>query len=324
MLNVFLTVDTEVWPRTSNWRKVGLAPEIDRDILGVTRDGNFGLPFQMDMLNKHGLKAVFFVEALFACEVGLEPLREIVSMVQDRGHEVQIHIHTEWLAEMTHSLLPGRTGYNINAFSESEQAVLISKGIENLKNCGARKLCAFRAGNFGANFDTLRALSQNGILFDTSYNVSCLDSDCGLRTPDPLLQPRQIHGVYEYPVSCFLDWRGRYRHAQICACSSQELESALLGAWERGWTSFVVVSHSFELIRRRKQQGKQAIADPIVIKRFERLCRFLASNCDKFRTALFSEISPEAIDAATSLQPLRCGLLPTAWRYAEQLARRVL
>src|SRR5438034_4611872 len=95
-LNVFLTVDTEVWPRTPDWIATGLSPEIDRFIYGVTADGQFGLKYQIDMLNEYGLKAVFLVEALFACIVGLEPLRKIVSLIQAGGHDVQLHIHTEW------------------------------------------------------------------------------------------------------------------------------------------------------------------------------------------------------------------------------------
>jgi peptidoglycan/xylan/chitin deacetylase (PgdA/CDA1 family) len=49
----------------------------------------------MDVLDAHGMKAVFFVESLFPCVLGPERLREIVQMVQERGHEVQVHLHTE-------------------------------------------------------------------------------------------------------------------------------------------------------------------------------------------------------------------------------------
>src|SRR5215831_11935639 len=63
-LQVFLTIDTEVWPQTPNWRETGLSQDIRRDIYGAALEGEFGLPFQMDLLDAHGLKAVFFVEAL--------------------------------------------------------------------------------------------------------------------------------------------------------------------------------------------------------------------------------------------------------------------
>src|SRR5450432_4005187 len=110
MLDVFITVDTEVWPRYADWRQARLARDIERDIYGMTKQGEFGVGYQMDVLDAHGLRAVFFVEALFAMVVGFEALTRLVQMIQQRGHEVQLHLHTEWLKWIEPSPLPGRTG----------------------------------------------------------------------------------------------------------------------------------------------------------------------------------------------------------------------
>jgi hypothetical protein len=253
----------------------------------------------------------------------LEPLRKIVTLIQAGGHEVQLHIHTEWLEHMSDSVLSRKTGQNLKDFSEEEQTVLIARGLNNLRAAGVSSVCAFRAGNYGANFDTLRALARNGILFDTSHNTCYLDSDCGMPTPRPVLQPVQMNGVYEFPVSYFSDWPGHYRHAQLCACSWGELESALRDARRRAWYAFVVVLHSFELIRHGTTFAEPARADSIVIRRFERLCQFLADNRDKFQTAVFSDISPEAIRVVNGSGPLRSKLSSTVWRFAEQMVRRI-
>jgi hypothetical protein len=225
---------------------------------------------------------------------------------------------------MKQPLLPGRTGEHMRCFSCDEQTELIARGLQNLRECGARELCAFRAGNYGANMDTLHALRRNGIRYDTSHNTCYLGGACDMPTPELLLQPTELHGVVEFPIAFFRDGLGRFRHAQICAVSSGEMERALTQAWKRGWHSFVIVSHSFELIRNRKQPGATASADRIVIKRFERLCRFLAANRDKFRTAVFSDIAQGRIPAVGDKEPLRAGLASTARRYAEQLVRRLL
>ncbi|MGH7139748.1 MAG: hypothetical protein ACREHD_28745, partial [Pirellulales bacterium] len=82
MLNVFITVDTESWPRQPDWRETRLARDIEREVIGRTTEGDFGIAYQMRVLNRYGLKGVFFVESLFACAVGVERLREIVSLVQ--------------------------------------------------------------------------------------------------------------------------------------------------------------------------------------------------------------------------------------------------
>src|SRR6266542_1373328 len=108
MLDVFLTVDTEISSYGSRWRGSVTTEDIERDIYGVTTGGQFGLPYQIERLNAHGLKAVFFVEALFAEVSGREPLRDIVQMVQDGGQEVQLHLHTEWLPRMPTPVIAGR------------------------------------------------------------------------------------------------------------------------------------------------------------------------------------------------------------------------
>ena len=330
-LDVFITVDTEVWPRHPDWRETGLARDIERDILGITPEGDFGVPYQMRVLNEHGLKAAFFVESLCASAAGPAPLRGIVELIQAQGQEVQLHAHSEWLAWMNDSVppgrtgLPGRTGQSLKDFSLDEQAMLIGRAADNLRSCGAHNVCAFRAGNYGANFDTLRALARHGIAMDTSYNAYYLDSQCGLRMPELLLQPRLIEGVWEFPISGFQDWPGHYRHAQLCACTAGEMEQALLSAWRAGWRSFVIVSHGFELIRRRKQIALPPLPDHFVRRRFERLCRFLAEHRDKFRTRHFTEVDPQSLAATgTGPEPLRSGMHRTAHRFVEQLVRRMV
>lgn len=322
MLNVFLTVDTEAWPRATDWRETALARDLRRDIHGETAAGAFGVPYQLDVLRRHNLKAVFLVEALCAEVVGLDPLREIVTMIQRGGQEVQLHLHTEWLAWMRPSLLPGRAGQNMKDFTEQEQATLIGKGVENLQRCGAREVCAFRAGNYGADNATLRALARHGIGYDTSYNYPYLHTDCGMKTDEVLLQPAMIEGVREFPVTFFRTWAGSARDAQLRACSAAELEAALLEAWRRRWYSFVIVAHSFELIKGR-EKGAQPRPDRIVLRRFARLCRFLDHNRDKFRTCFFTDVDPAEVPETRPQRPLSCPALPTVRRYAEQLTRRV-
>src|SRR6266511_5902969 len=43
MLNVFLTVDTELWPLTPQWRDTRLEREMEHYIHGVAREGRYGL-----------------------------------------------------------------------------------------------------------------------------------------------------------------------------------------------------------------------------------------------------------------------------------------
>ncbi len=318
MLNVFLTIDTEVWQDYAS-----LANNIESAVYGVTPGGEFGLRFLLERFKFHRLKAIFFVEPLFSWIAGKEKLSEIVSAIQGFNQEAQLHIHTEWLSKMADPLLGDTYGISIKDFSKPNQILLIKKALERLEECGAENVCAFRAGNYGANFDTLRALFENGIKYDTSHNTCYLDSTCDMKTDGLLQQPAKIHGVWEFPVNFFSDRPGHYRHVQLTACSFGEIRHVLFEAWKKRWFSLVIVLHSFELLHRRKPgSGKPPGKDYILIRRFENLCRLLADNRDKFQTMGFKDIDPHKIPVAGSREVIKSGLAFTALRHIEQLARR--
>ena len=160
MLNVLITVDTEVYPLLPGWRGENLRRDIQRDIYGETTKGNFGISYQLEVLNRHGIKAVFFIESLFALAVGIEPLAEMVRKITKAGHEVQLHLHPEWLSWMNKPPVPACGRQQIREFSLDEQTELIRIGIANLQAAGACGVSAFRAGDYAANNDTLIALAK--------------------------------------------------------------------------------------------------------------------------------------------------------------------
>lgn len=323
MMRILLTIDVEVHPCTPNWRETSLAAEIEQYIDGRTQEGDYGLQYQLSVLGRHRLKAVFFVEALFALEVGRERLQRIVSMIGEAGHEVQLHIHTEWLAHLTKPLLGGQSGMHMRTFSEDEQAALVGYGLESLGACGVRGVSAFRAGNYGANFDTLRALARNGIRYDSSWDASYLGGHCDLDVGEPLFAPRLIAGIWEVPIAYFEDYPGHVRHAQLGACSLAEFRGVMSSADSCGWPYFVIVGHSFELVWRGVSKGRAASPRRVVIRRFERLCSFLDENRDRLPTTGFAGLPVSWGDVAAR-GPIKSPLGRTAARVVEQLAGRVI
>jgi hypothetical protein len=73
MLNVFFTVDVEIW--CDGWENIDhkFPGAFEQYIYGPTPRGNFALPFKLQVLRDHGLTGVFFVEPLFATRFGIEP-----------------------------------------------------------------------------------------------------------------------------------------------------------------------------------------------------------------------------------------------------------
>src|SRR5436190_17940699 len=103
-LKVLITIDTEIWPRIRDWpfsRQPSdreLREAYETCVMGRTAAGDYGLPFLLEDLRRHDLKAVFFVESLAADAGAKDLLQQAVKMIQDAGQDVQLHAHTEWLS----------------------------------------------------------------------------------------------------------------------------------------------------------------------------------------------------------------------------------
>jgi hypothetical protein len=235
---------------------------------------------------------------------------------------VQLQIHTEWLSEIAAKGLPQTFKQNLREFSLDQQTRVIEKGLKNLRDCGARELVAIRAGNFGGDINTLRAANANGLSFDSSYNIAYMDGACDLSALGELLVPRRVEGIVEVPVSFFSDYPNHFRPAQLCACSITELKNALLWASHDKWPSFVIVMHTFELLKNYNRPGKRIAPHPLHLARFEALCSFLAKNKDKFRTMHFRDYIP-SLDAANGPRRyLRSHWGRTLHRFGEQALGR--
>jgi len=313
MLNVYFTVDVEIW--CNSWVNLDEKfPQAFREyIYGPTGKGDFGLPYQLRVLNDHGLKGVFFVEPLFSTRFGAQPLAEIVGLIREAKQEVQLHLHTEWVDEAKVPLLIGIQGkrQHLMYFSENEQATLIKTGLRLMHEAGSTEINAFRAGSFAFNVDTLRALNTNGITFDSSYNASQFGLNSGVLPGETIVEPIKWNDVYEYPMTVFNDGTSGLRHAQLTACSFSEMEGLLWKALESGRTSFVILSHSFEMLNRARK-----MPDPIVISRFQKLCAFMHKNRDSFCMQGFHDLVPHALQ--TQPTPLTSPIWRTGIRMLEQ------
>ena len=318
MVDVLFTIDVEIW--CDGWENIDkkFAASFQKYIYGKTPKGDFGLPFQLGMLDDSGLKGICFVEPLFSTRFGSAPLTEIVQLVKEPGHEVQLHLHTEWVDESLDPIIADhkRKRQFLRQFDLEEQTLLLAKGADLLNQAGAGRPKAFRAGSFGFNRNSLLACAANQIEFDSSYNATCFGLDSGVEPGTVIVEPIQRDGVYEYPLTVFDDGRGVLRHAQLTACSFKELERMLWQAAEQGRKSFNILSHSFELLdMRRNTPDKQ------VLTRLQKLCKFFERNSDTFRVLGFDELKPMSVE--TQPEALQSSRFLTYHRMAEQALRKL-
>lgn len=316
-LNVYITVDTETW--CGGWDNIDqkFPNAFDNYIYGRSSQGDFGLPFQLKTLNDHGLKGVFFVEPLFSMRFGKSYLEDVVGLVLDAQQSVELHLHPEWTDESNKVIFPhvNEKREHLKFFTYQEQTELITLGIELLKDAGCNNITAFRAGSFGANDDTLLAAQACGLKFDSSYNY-CIP-ECEISAFSDIQQPQKFEGITEIPMTTFVDGLGKRRHAQLTACSYAELKASLDQANKYQWQSYVLLSHSFELMKLAQKQPNK-----LVIKRFENICAYLQQNKSKFKTRFFSDAIDLNNDRPNS--PIIVNIGPTAKRYFEQLISRVI
>ncbi len=274
MTLLYFTVDTEYEPGfTARHGPDSRRANFARSIRGRTADGDVGVFYQMDTFDRHGLKAVFFVDPMPALLWGTGAIAEIVEPILERGHDVQLHLHTEWLALAgPANPLGRRSGANLKDFAFEEQCRLIDWARAALMDAGAPRPVAFRAGNFGANDDTLRALAALGLSHDSSHSPGFPASPCAIGLGPEHRRPVQRHGVIEVPVGCIEDVAQGLRHAQLTALSLRELIGAVRHARDHEIDDLTLVSHSFELLCRDRRRINR-----IVKRRFDRLCEGLGA-----------------------------------------------
>lgn len=322
MTRVFITIDTEY--SSGLYTGPGAADRADnfaRSIACNTPQGPAGIAHKLDLLARHGQKAVFFVDPMPALVWGVAAIEDIVGPIIAAGQDVQLHCHTEWLglAGNANPLASGRTGQNLADFPFDEQCAILDYARAALIAAGAPAPVAFRAGNYGANDDTLRALAHLGIAYDSSHCPAMVGiSACRIGLGPGMRDPLEHMGVIEVPVGSIGAMGGGLRHAQITALSLAEMLAAIRHAVQGGQESFTLVSHSFELINRRK-----LAVNRVVRRRFAGLVKAL-SGMPGVTTGTYADTPPAVAPPARINQPLPASALRTGRRMAEQFVSNAL
>ncbi|MCX7097119.1 MAG: hypothetical protein NTV43_04335 [Methylococcales bacterium] len=317
MLNVYITIDTEIWCGGWNDLDRTFPDAFQKYVYGPTAHGDYALPATISILNDHGLTGAFFVEPLFSARFGIEPLKEIVGLIQAGNQEIQLHLHSEWVDVAHEPLLENVSQKlcDLTYCDGEQQSHLIKWGLERLAQAGANEINAFRAGSYAANQDTLRAVAQNGLSFDTSYNLGAVAGVHDMAPGEQLVQPRQIEGLTVFPVSVLKLKDGGYRNVQITALSFRELTNYLERAYAADWDSVVIVSHNFEMLTPDK-----AKVDQLTKRRFVNLCKYLEKHSDRFCVKGFKSADPANVfpqPQALAVNPVLSGmrLVEQTWRH---------
>lgn len=260
---VLFTVDTEA--------DLHLGQIIPFDRMVYCRIGReeFGIRKMMELAERHQAVMTFFTSVFEHRRLGLAPVRDICQEIHSRGHEVQLHTHPNWIHD--HRFMWG--------YTLEEQIKLICEGRDVIRDCIGKNPIAHRAGGFGADENTLRALAANDIAIDSTYLQGGYS-----RLPANQLAPNglsHLHGVLEIPVTAFKQFRlGRFhpiRPFDINANSLSELIFVLEYAKRQRMPVVNLLLHSFSFVTRSADR-QQISPNPEDLEKFERLLQHIKED----------------------------------------------
>jgi peptidoglycan/xylan/chitin deacetylase (PgdA/CDA1 family) len=330
MPDVHITIDAEC-SMGGAWTNPGYEPVgPERAVLGRVGGASYGTPLIMDILEEHGLRGTFFVEVLASTVLGERALAEAYETVLRRGHDAQLHAHPVYRyyakvrqGALTESQLPPEMDL-IGSLAPDVQRELLEEARDIFVRLTGKKPTAFRAGNYGASLETLRVLDEMGFTHDSSFNAAYTNGMCLVSPGMVTNTPWQVGGLWEVPVTTFQTGsriRTKVKPLDIAGVSFPEIRRVLEQAERTGPGTVTMVLHSFSLLKRADVQFRRMKPDRLVIRRFQRLCRFLGSERDRFPVRTFADAREPRTEAPAAPLPAMGTLLP-AWRRLVQGVNR--
>ena len=189
---IFLTVDVEAQPR----RAVG--DPVENLIYGRFGHEQFGIGRMMDIADAHDAKITFFLD-LAEYDLYGDRILDVGKFIVDRGHDLQVHIHPEFLSK--DFFFARGLPRTVNFFEmPHEAAKYISEYICGLySKISPDSPIAFRGGGYRYGSEILKCLAEYGVRVSSNYNYG--------RNIDYLnLGVQRVFkwslGVLEMPISC--------------------------------------------------------------------------------------------------------------------------
>lgn len=185
MKKILFTIDTE-GPRGSN--------PVLTQIYGKTDDNEYyGIPKIIDIFDSYNIKGLFFVDIPEIWDYGYEKIRDVLRYIIDKGHDVGMHIHPHHI--------PGESRQFLFEYSKEEQRNIIKLCTDKYVEICGEMPKSFRAGKYGANYETLEIIEELGYKYDFSEFYS--NKWCGLSPDLAYVLPQKYKNIVEIPVTVF-------------------------------------------------------------------------------------------------------------------------
>ena len=322
---VCITIDTE-FSISGAFSDRARQPVAEPLVLCNVEGRSEGLGFMLDTFHQYGIQATFFVETLHRHHFKHDPMRPLAQKIHANGHEVQLHSHPCWTifqdADWWNKTRGRRVNDDMNKHSVEDAARLIGQGIDTFAEWGIPRPRVYRSGNLHHGENLYRALATTGIPYSSNIGVAIHDSG----DPDYRLYSGQhdLHGVKEYPVLSFSDWRigpkQNIKSLTIAGSSFAETRRLIEQARSAGIPLVVVLTHPFEFVQNRDLAFQQTRRNRLTQARLKKLCQFLQQNSDRFDACGLAS----AADAVPATQAQENRLLKgTLWHALPRMVAQV-
>jgi peptidoglycan/xylan/chitin deacetylase (PgdA/CDA1 family) len=284
-----------------------------------------GLGFMLETFRRYHIQATFFVETLHRHYFKHDPMAAIAQRIHGAGHDVQLHSHPCWsLFEHDDWWERTRDQRALDYYkgrSVADSTRLLNQGIAAFQDWGLPRPLVFRSGNLQHDDNLYQALAQVGIPYSSNVAMAVFDSgDVAYK----LYSGRhERHGVQEFPVLTFSDWKiGGKQHIKsltIAGSSFAETRKLLEKAREAGIPLVVVLTHPFEYVHNQDLAYARTRRHSLTQRRLTQLCAFLEDNDDRFEACGLAQAAT-ALAAAESANTLLSGAL---WDALPRMAAQV-
>lgn len=278
-----VTVDTELsnFPDGQGlWGKVG--------------DATWGLKRMIEEFDRLEIAATFFLDVYGGNKEQTDHQQRAAEMIAASGHDLQLHTH------------PGaafdRAKQRMRDYTLEEQKEIVALGCERIRQWGGSRPVLHRAGDWGADMNTLRALKSQGMRAD--FSACAWSSNCGLGSD--LVSGngwKRVEGLLCASGTGFRDrLTGRIRRVDLGGASYSEITDIL----DRQIDPMILTLHSFSFLTYDRSRTR-FFANPGYIDTLETFYRRAKELGYQSQTALacVNEIEMDAVPAeALAWSPL--------------------
>lgn len=261
---LLITIDTELstFPDGQGlWARVG--------------DQEWGLGRMLGVFQSRCIPATFFLDVYGHDPSDLAEQRRAAELIVASGQDLQLHTHPGPAFD------PARP--QLRDYSLAEQQDIIEHGRSKILAWTGERPTCHRAGDWGADDTSLKALHSCGMRAD--FSASPWSTNCGIDRESIARNGwAQIGGMLCGIGTCFRDRiTGRIRRVDIGGTSRHEVLDIL----SRRIDPFVLTLHSFSLVRFNRSRTRFS-AEPDYITRLLEVCR-IASDVYGYQISTVSQ-----------------------------------